>query len=76
MKVQTCKYLPSSSVISDIGITEISECNSITFGDLNKSMVSVERLLNEVDFTNNEDIENLQKIGSKYGIDFLIDLES
>lgn len=78
--VQTASFIPLSDIrISEAGKDLISQSSNITFGDANRTLFSVERLLTHVDF-NAKDTAVLERLHKRSINEFngllYIDLEN
>jgi len=72
-----CKYIPVSALpISEAGHEDISNSSNVTFGDANRTMFTIERLLERVSFDDENDIKILEAIAKLHGPLTYIDLEN
>lgn len=72
-----CKFIPVSELpISDEGHENISNSSNVTFGDANRTMFSIERLLERVTFDKDKDKAILEAIAEQHGQQTYIDLEN
>lgn len=77
MNIETCAFISLSATgISQDGITEISENSNITFGDANRTLFTIERILRLMEFENPEDTNVLEKLQETFGPLMYIDLEN
>ena len=75
--MKTVELIEASDLpISSEGWENISNCSNITFGDANRSLFSVERILILVDFDDKADQLLFEKIQEVHGPYTYIDLEN
>lgn len=79
--IEMCRFIPVSSLpISEEAKSSISQSGSITFGDANRTMVTLERIKGEIDSydfeTNERDAAIMDALIAKLGPNFYVDLEN
>ena len=75
--IETCAFIPLTATgISTNGISDIANNSNITFGDSNRTMITIERLLKLVEFQDDGDTIVLKMLEKRYGPLMYIDLEN
>ena len=74
---EMCVFIPLSATgLSEEGKDEISQNSNITYGDANRSLFTIESLLAEMNFEDDEDTSVLEKLAERFGPLMYIDLEN
>lgn len=76
-KLESCQFICISDIPFTVEFTNaLTDSDSITFGDANRTLVTAERLLQEVDIENEEDSQLLERLIEKYGDLCYIDISN
>jgi hypothetical protein len=60
---ETAEFIHSTELgLTEDGMINISSSSNVTFGDANRTLFTAERLLNNVEFDNEEDVLLLQSL--------------
>ena len=76
IQLETCAFIPLSALpISEPGKDKIEQTSNITFGDANRTMVTIPRLIQDVDFCK-RDVGILNRIITQLANPIYVDLEN
>jgi DNA/RNA-binding domain of Phe-tRNA-synthetase-like protein len=74
--IETTRFIASTSLpISARALGSIADSINITFGDANRTMVTLQRFWDEMDGTK-KDKETMERLVKAFGPNFYVDLES
>ena len=74
--IETTRFIPSTSLpISERALGSISNSSKITFGDANRTMITLARFKDKMDGTV-EDNETMDHLIKAFGENFYVDLEN
>jgi len=75
--VQKCEFILLSDIpISAQGKVDVSESNDLTYGDANRTLVTIRRLLALVNWTKDKDAYIVTQVAEQFDPEMYVDLEN